>query len=98
MMLYLMFLSDLNSSENQKINLSSKKEVGQNMITLSACLYAKGLKPLGVGGDGNCIFRAVSHQLFQNSDFHQIVRSTAIDNIRNHPEQFIESIANNSFS
>jgi hypothetical protein len=44
-------------------------------------------------------FRAVSHKLFQNSNFHQIVRSTAIDYIiRSHPEQFVESIANNSFS
>ena len=91
-------ISNLNTRENQKINFSSKKEVGQNMITLSARLFAKGLKPLDVGSDGNCFFRAVSHQLFQNSNFHQIVRSTAIDYIRSHPEQFIESIANNSFS
>ena len=41
-------ISDLNASENQKINFSSKKEVGQNMITLSARLFAKGLKPLDV--------------------------------------------------
>ena len=54
-------ISNLNTSENQKINFSSKKEVGQNMIILSAHLFAKGLKPLDVGSDGNCFFRAVSH-------------------------------------
>ena len=86
-------ISDLNTSENQKIHFSSKKEVGQNMITLSARLFAKGLKPLDVGSDRNCFFRAVSHQLFQNSNFHQ-----DIDYIRSYPEQFIESIANNLFS
>ena len=31
-------ISDLNTHENQKINFSSKKVVGQNMITLSAHL------------------------------------------------------------
>ena len=39
------------------------------------------------------VFRAISHQLFQNPNFHQIVRSTAIDYIRSHEEQFVESIA-----
>jgi hypothetical protein len=93
--------SDLTFATSQgqkKINLSSNKEVSQSMMTLSTRLFAKGLKPFDVGGDGNCFFRAVSHQLFQNSNFHQIVRSTAIDYIRSHPEQFVESIANNSFS
>ena len=91
-------ITDLNTSQNQKINLSSDRAVGQDMITLSTRLFAKGLEPFDVGGDGNCFFRAVSHQLFQNSNFHQFVCSVAIDYIRNHPEQFVESIANNSFS
>jgi hypothetical protein len=41
-------------AQGQKINLSSDKEVSQSMMTLSTRLFAKGLKPFDVGGDGNC--------------------------------------------
>jgi hypothetical protein len=49
--------SDLTFATSQgqkKINLSSNKEVSQSMMTLSTRLFAKGLKPFDVGGDGNC--------------------------------------------
>ena len=84
---------DFDASEKK----CSDKKIDQNKATISTRLFAKGLKPVDVGGDGNCFFRAVSHQLFQNSNFHQFIRTTAVHYIRDHPEQFVESIANNSF-
>lgn len=38
-------------------------------------LHQFGLKPLDVGGDGDCFFRAVSHQLYGNPNSHGIIRA-----------------------
>jgi hypothetical protein len=65
------------------------------MSTLEERLLSKNLKPLDVGGDGDCFFKAVSHQLYHSPKYHQNVRKAAIDYISAHPEQFIESITEN---
>jgi len=64
--------------------------------TNSVCLLEFRLSQLGrtaldVGGGGDCLFRAVSHQLYGNPDCHFYVRSVGIQYLVNHPEQFIES-------
>ena len=64
------------------------------MLKLSHKLERLGLKPLDVGGSGDYFFRAVSHQIYQNPDYHMKVRSAGVNYIQLHPEQFIESIAN----
>ena len=35
-------------------------------------LHQFGLKPLDVGGTGDCFFRAVSHQLYGNPNGHKL--------------------------
>ena len=45
-----------------------------------------------VEGDGNCLFRSVSHQLYSTTSFHDIIRATAMKYIsieRNYFSQFI---------
>ena len=42
------------------------------------------------GGGGNCIFGAVSQQLYGNPKNHFYVDSDGIEYLVNHPEQFIE--------
>ena len=62
------------------------------MSTLNRVLCEK-LKHLDVGGDGDCFFRAVSHQLYQDYNYHLYnVRQAGINYIQAHPEQIIESI------
>ena len=68
------------------------------MSTLEERLLSKNLKPLDVGGDGDCFFKAVSHQLYHSPKYHQNVRKAAIDYISAHPEQFIESITENCWN
>ena len=46
---------------------------------------------LDVGGDGDCFFRAVTHQLYGNPNNHFYVHSVGIQYLVNHPEQYIES-------
>ena len=49
------------------------------------------LRPFDVGGDGDCFFRAVSHQLYGDPERHFEVRAAGIAYMREHPERFIES-------
>ena len=46
-------------------------------------------------GNGNCFFRALSHQLFGEAESHQIVRQTATDQVLRNPEIYTESLINN---
>ena len=46
-------------------------------------------------GDGNCFFRALSHQLFDDAESHQIVRQAATDQALQNPELYTESLINN---
>ena len=53
---------------------------------------ALGLAPFDVGGNGDCFFRAVSHQLYSTQDLHTKVRSCAILHVRENPALYYESI------
>ena len=46
-------------------------------------------------GDGNCFFRALSHQPFGDAESHQIVRQAATDQVLRNPELYTESLINN---
>ena len=82
----------LNSKDRCQTQCLEVKETP--LLKLSHKLECLGLKPLDVGGSGDCFFRAVSHQIYQNPDYHMKVRSAGVNYIQLHPEQFIESIAN----
>ena len=55
------------------------------------------LRPFDVGGDGDCFFRAVSHQLYGDPEHHFEVRTAGITYLRDNPERFIESNTENSW-
>lgn len=50
-----------------------------------------------VGGDGDCFFRAVSHQLNGSPDNHSHIRSLGVQYLLQNPEQFIESNTDHSW-
>ena len=54
-----------------------------------------GFEIVDVLGDGNCFFRALSHQLFDDAESHQIVRQAATDQALQNPELYTESLINN---
>ena len=54
-------------------------------------LLRYGLRPLDVGGGGDCFFKSVSHQLYGDSSHHLEIRAAGIQYLRDNPEQFIES-------
>ena len=55
------------------------------------------LRPFDVGGDGDCFFRAVSHQLYGDPEHHFEVRTAGITYLRDNPERFIESNTESSW-
>ena len=81
-----------NPLNNLKPGIKSTKS------TLERRLLSKNLKQFDVGVDGDCFFKAVSHQLYNSPNYHQHVRKAGIDYLCTHPEQFIESVASKSWS
>ena len=55
------------------------------------------LRPFDVGGDGDCFFRAVSHQLYGDPEHHFEVRTAGITHLRDNPKRFIESNTESSW-
>ena len=67
-------------------------------FTLRYRMLRHGLIPLDVGGEGDCFFRSVSHQLYGNSKSRLTIRSLGVRYLKDNPERFIESIAGMSWS
>jgi len=61
-------------------------------------LQRYGLRPLEVGGGGNCLFRVIAHQLYNNSNRHFEIRAAGVQYLQNNPERFIESGVLNNMS
>ena len=75
---------------------SSLNTVSLNVL-LQQRLRCFQLRPFDVGGDGDCFFRAVSHQLYANPERHLEVRAAGIAYMQDNPERFIESNMQNSW-
>ena len=56
------------------------------------------LAPFDCGGNGDCFFRSVSHQIFGSAVNHLAVRLAGVEYLRNHPEEFIQFLAGQSWS
>jgi len=58
------------------------------------------LRALEVGGMGNCLFRAVAHQIYHDANHHLEIRRAGIQHLQNNPDRFIESavVDNRSWS
>lgn len=55
-----------------------------------AALNSKGLQVVEVGGDGNCLFRAVAHQIWLDEDRHLELRQMCVEHLEKHAERFVE--------
>ena len=53
-----------------------------------------GLQPLDVGGEGDCLFKSISHQLYGDSKHHAEIRATAMRFLSDNPDRFIVDITN----
>ena len=57
---------------------------------LETKLLDYGLVPVEVGGQGNCFFHVISHQLFDDPKHHFYIRAAGVNYLRQNPERFID--------
>ena len=88
---------ELNPGPEQNLNSQTILSVGSTML-LNLRLHQLGLRPVDVGGDGDCFFRAVSHQLYGDPNHHLLIRQAGVQYLSNNPERFIESNTENSWN
>eukprot|EP01138_Halocafeteria_seosinensis_P006018 gb/GECG01006151.1/.p1 GENE.gb/GECG01006151.1/~~gb/GECG01006151.1/.p1 ORF type:complete len:346 (+),score=54.55 gb/GECG01006151.1/:1-1038(+) len=67
-----------------------KKEVKQEAEekSIRASLREKGLDLYDVTGDGNCLFRALSHQLYGSEIYHHDLRSQVVNHVKGNEDDF----------
>ncbi|CAF4003927.1 unnamed protein product, partial [Rotaria sordida] len=80
----LKFLSNL----KEAIPLSELSISDCTFHSLTEQLKVLNLRTIAIIGDGNCFFRAISHQLFGNQTYHRRLRSDAITYIRRNSSAF----------
>jgi hypothetical protein len=54
----------------------------------AAALRGRGLRLKTCVGDGACLFRAVSHQVYGTEEHHPVVRQSAVEHMRRHHARF----------
>ena len=47
-----------------------------------------GLQPLDVGGEGDCLFKLISHPLYGDSNHHAEIRTSAVRFLSDNPDRF----------
>ena len=57
-----------------------------------------GLQPLDIGGEGDCLFKLILHQLYGDSNHHAEIRATAARFLSDNPDRFIESVVGTSWN
>ena len=72
---------ELNPGPQQNVNTLTTLSLGSTTL-LNFRLWQLGLRPLDVGGAGDCFFRAVSHQLYDDPCHHLYVRQAGINYLR----------------
>lgn len=51
-------------------------------------LQANGMHVIEIEGDGNCLFRALSHQLYLNEEYHEQLRYFCVEHLKKHQKRF----------
>lgn len=85
-------------SATSSCNLAAHpSSVANSVSLLEARLSRLNRTAVDVGGDGDCFFRAVSHQLYGSPNNHSHIRSLGVQYLLQNPEQFIESNTDHSW-
>lgn len=83
--------ADSNASPKTISELRKKHESEEKL--LNSLLSAHKLRIVEMGGDGNCLFRAFSYQIYGSEDFHEIVRKASMDYILIEKDFFQDYVA-----
>ena len=83
--------SDNENNENNSSSSNRRKRFRPTKNQLSQYIEAladKELEIVGAEGDGNCLFRTVSHQMYGRQDHHAMIRSACVDYMENEAAYF----------
>jgi hypothetical protein len=70
------------------VNIPLASEIVKSEQLFSERLQKRGLHIVQIEGDGNCLFRAVSHQLFLNENRHDELRAKCVKHMIKHRKRF----------
>eukprot|EP00485_Elphidium_margaritaceum_P011316 CAMPEP_0202708978 /NCGR_PEP_ID=MMETSP1385-20130828/21116_1 /ASSEMBLY_ACC=CAM_ASM_000861 /TAXON_ID=933848 /ORGANISM="Elphidium margaritaceum" /LENGTH=701 /DNA_ID=CAMNT_0049368111 /DNA_START=144 /DNA_END=2249 /DNA_ORIENTATION=- len=83
------------SPNNEQVQISSEqflrnfKPSLQDEAQFAAKLAAnKGMEIIAMGEDGNCLFRSISHQVYGQEDYHEILRAKCVKYLQSEFEYF----------
>jgi len=78
-----------NNSRHDNQNMIDNHENNKNIEELfDKRMKLYGMTIVDVEGDGNCLFRAVSHQLYNNESHHLELRHLCVEHMRRHTKRF----------
>jgi hypothetical protein len=72
-------------------------EINKERIFIQT-LQTKGFHIIEIEGDGNCLFRAISHQLYLNEEYHEQLRHLCCEHLKKHSNRFDKFIVDIKFS
>jgi hypothetical protein len=64
---------------NKNFHVRQIAELSDRHTHYVTALASTSLRVVPVNGDGNCLFRAVAHQIYGNEELHSVVRSFCMD-------------------
>ena len=82
---------ELKPGPEQNLNSHTILSVGSTTL-LNLRLRQLALRPVDVGGEGDCFFRAVSHQLYGDPNHHILIRQAGVQYLSNNPELLLKAI------
>ena len=96
---YLTFNNDKFCVSQKKLMLSGDIELNPGPLNsipvhnvLENRLQQLGLKPLDVGGEGDCFFKTISHQLYGDCNHHLDVRNAGVKYMSEIQSDFLKAI------
>jgi hypothetical protein len=91
-------LSTTINSTTSSSSTTSSKRILEDFNAYSKSLYDIGLRLVRVQGDGNCLYRAISHQIYGTDIHHALVRKACADFMELERAQFEPFTAPNHVS
>jgi len=74
---------------------SGGQAINEHVIRYIYALRLKGLQLQAMGGDGNCLFRSVAHQVYGTESLHRVCRQAAADYMEAEADFFADFVSEN---
>ncbi len=73
-----------------------EREINKERVFIHT-LQQHGYHIIEIEGDGNCLFRAISHQLYLNEEYHEQLRYFCVEHLKKHQKRFEKFIVDCKF-